>query len=674
MKPLHIASNHRLLSIAIAALLASQLVQAATETWTGATNTWNTSGNWSGTNLPPISGDSLIFGAAGAGGLNLNNDLTSGSFSLLGITFNAGAPAYVIGDGTTTANVGNTFILTGNVINNSTSLQTLNTPFSMTAQRTFSTSAGGGNLTLSGNISGSGGGISKNKAGTLILSGTNSYTGETALNNFGGLEGVLRANDGVGLPTTSNLNIRVGVFETGTDLVRVGGVGAGQMQLKGGVSNNSANGFSAHGGAVNIAFGTLLSPTALTWGSGSFIPGSNTGGLEGLILNHTTANNTLDFKNAVNLNGAVRNVFVNATNSNAIATMSGALSGTGTSGLNKKGSGTLALTGTNTYNGVTTVSAGILNLKAGSLANTAIAVSGTGTLAVKPGSATTVSAGNTATAAAGASLNLGARTFDMTDDFVSTFDLAQESTFAGTALTVTSGATLMFNLGTAGTDRLAVTKTAVVSGTVTVTLDTTGAASLTPGTYNLITAESGLSGGTWQLTGGTTQTVTVGGNDYDLTFNTGDTAISITVAIGSASAYDTWATGLANQAFDFDSDNNGIPNGLQWILGGTQTESNPAAIAPLEFLDATDLILTFKRVDASVTETTLTAEWHIDLVGIWTSVPITRTTDGTDTLGNGVTLTVASNDAAPDDITIKIPRINAAPGAKLFARLKATKP
>jgi hypothetical protein len=75
-----------------------------------------------------------------------------------------------------------------------------------------------------------------------------------------------------------------------------------------------------------------------------------------------------------------------------------------------------------------------------------------------------------------------------------------------------------------------------------------------------------------------------------------------------------------------------------------------------------------------VTETTLTAEWHIDLVGIWTSVPITRTTDGTDTLGNGVTLTVASNDAAPDDITIKIPRINAAPGAKLFARLKATKP
>lgn len=442
MKNRHLAANRHLLPLAtaIATLLASHSAQAATETWTGATNTWNTSGNWTGTNLPPISDDSLIFGAAGAGGLNLNNDLTSGSFSLAGITFNAGAPAYVIGNGTTTANVGNTFVLTNNVTNNSTSLQTINTPFSMTAVRSFNTTAFGGNFTLSGNISGTGGGISKLKTGTLILSGTNSYTGETQLNNFGGQEGVLRANDGVGLPTTSNLNIRVGVFETGVDLVRVGGSAAGEMRLFGGVATNSANGFSAHGGAVNIAFGTLLSPTALTWGSGSFIPGSSTGGLEGLILNHTTANNTLDFKNAVNLNAAVRNVFVNATNSAAIATMSGNLTGTGISGLNKKGVGTLVLTGTNSYTGTTTVSAGTLLINGNS--STAV-----GAVAVNVGTlGGTGRTGGAVTVAGAATLSPGA-SIESLD--VASLSMASTSVFAYEVANNTStGADLLASRGT----------------------------------------------------------------------------------------------------------------------------------------------------------------------------------------------------------------------------------
>jgi len=73
-----------------------------------------------------------------------------------------------------------------------------------------------------------------------------------------------------------------------------------------------------------------------------------------------------------------------------------------------------------------------------------------------------------------------------------------------------------------------------VAGTVNVTIDTTGATSLTDGgSYNLITAASGLTTGapTWQFTGGgTTKTVSVGGNNYRLTLNTSDTAISVSVA------------------------------------------------------------------------------------------------------------------------------------------------
>ena len=107
---------------------------AATSTWTGATATWNTPGNWSAL---PADGDSLIFGAAGAGGTALNNDLTSSAFTINGITFNAGAPAYVISN--------NPFILgAGGVVNNSVShgTQTINNAITLGAPCTINVPSG----------------------------------------------------------------------------------------------------------------------------------------------------------------------------------------------------------------------------------------------------------------------------------------------------------------------------------------------------------------------------------------------------------------------------------------------------------------------------------------------------------------------------------------------------
>lgn len=156
-------------------------VQAAVETWVGGTNLWDTAGNWSGTNTPPQSGDSLVFGAAGAGGLNLNNDYTTSAFNLAGITFNVGAAAFVIGDGTAAdTNAGNTFTLTGNVTNNSNSLETINNSFALGTIATFTTTTGGGNITLGGNVGG-GGGITASGGGTLRLSGANIFTGATTV-------------------------------------------------------------------------------------------------------------------------------------------------------------------------------------------------------------------------------------------------------------------------------------------------------------------------------------------------------------------------------------------------------------------------------------------------------------------------------------------------------------
>ena len=154
---------------------------AATQTWTGTTDAnWATgSVNWSGTS--PSSGDSLVFtSATGAGGLTLvDNLMTPATYNVAGITFNAGAAAFVINPGTAGVNG---FTLTGNVTNSSTSLQTINDAIALSGTNTFSLTTGGGNITLGGAIGGTGA-LKTSGTGILTLSGSNSYSGVTTINS-----------------------------------------------------------------------------------------------------------------------------------------------------------------------------------------------------------------------------------------------------------------------------------------------------------------------------------------------------------------------------------------------------------------------------------------------------------------------------------------------------------
>ena len=152
-----------------------RLAHAATgaDTWVGNTSALFSGANWTGGNNPPLSGDSLFFGAAGSSGTSLTADQTAGII-YTNITFNSGASAYTIGGA-------NGITLAGNVTNNSTSLETLNFPISATAQRTFTTSASGGDITLGGIFSGTAGGVTAAGTGTLTLSGANTYTGTTTI-------------------------------------------------------------------------------------------------------------------------------------------------------------------------------------------------------------------------------------------------------------------------------------------------------------------------------------------------------------------------------------------------------------------------------------------------------------------------------------------------------------
>src|ERR1700722_16475187 len=77
-----------------AMLLSSQIAHAATETWTGTAGTsWGTTGNWTGTNPTPQTGDGLIF--PGITGLTSDDNLGN-NFQIASLQFSTGAGAFVL--------------------------------------------------------------------------------------------------------------------------------------------------------------------------------------------------------------------------------------------------------------------------------------------------------------------------------------------------------------------------------------------------------------------------------------------------------------------------------------------------------------------------------------------------------------------------------------------------
>jgi autotransporter-associated beta strand protein len=355
-------------------------------------------------------------------------------------------------------------------------------------------SGSGGAFTLNGAIGGTGAltFASFNSASVNLLNAVNTYSGDTTISSSGVL--TVGGSGSLGSGTYAGNITNGGKFTYNSSAAQtLSGVISGSGTLtKTNSSTLTLTGANTYTNSTTISGGTLAIGGAGQLASGSYA---------GNITNNATFN----------------------YNSSAAQTLSGIISGTGT--LSKSGNGTLALSGANTYTNTTTSSGGTLKITGGLLDNTAITISG-GTFGVQPGSATTLNLGNTLTVGAGATLNLGGNTFDMTDGAVSTCNLQQESTFAGAALTISSGATLKFNLGNASADLLAVSTAASVSGTVHVTLDASTATAWTGSpSFTILTAASGLNGGTWALTN---PQVTVGGILYNLALAHVATSVTVT--------------------------------------------------------------------------------------------------------------------------------------------------
>ncbi len=388
--------------------------QAANEAWSTAPASGNFSGiNWNaGTTTPTAppantiaAGDALYFGTSSITALT---DDEAAGFSLAGFTFNAGASAYTI--------AGNAFALTGNITNNSASLETINDAFTIAAGTSFSTTTG--NLTLGGNITGTGLGTATlaTGGGTVTLGGTDSFT------SAGGKGNALQVIGGSTLAITGNTTLSLSANDyfsdgqgtaanAGTVTVAAGGTmnvtGAGRF-IVGTFSSGTLNvngtanflgtaplrlGYST-GQTVNSivnlnAGGLLATANAITIDNANaalaatfnFNGGTLRAGAAGLTLLAPTGTGTMTVTTSSTASTVDPNGFVTTISAPIVngATAGGLTIADSSTAKN----GTLILTGANTYTGATTVNTGTLQLgngaAVGSIAGTSIVVNNNGT-------------------------------------------------------------------------------------------------------------------------------------------------------------------------------------------------------------------------------------------------------------------------------------------------------
>ncbi|WP_449235781.1 Ig-like domain-containing protein [Azospirillum doebereinerae] len=416
---------------------------------------------------------------------------------------------------------------------------------------------------FSGVISGSGNDLTKTGTGTLTLSGANTYTGSTTVS-----AGQLTLEGGASLADASAVTVASGATLRLQDSDETIGslAGAGTVTLNGGSltagGNNSSTSFSggvADGsvGAQNLTktgTGTLTLSGSNSYGgtttvSGGTLSVAGDGNLGGgtVTLNGgtlaVTGTGTID--NAVALgvgNGTV------SVGTGITATLSGTVGGAG--GLTKTGAGTLTLSGSGSYAGTTTVSAGTLlvtgtldpsgNVSVGSGAT----LGGTGTLFSSGSKQVTILDGATlAPGVAGTNNGIGTLTINGTLRVNGTLavEVGGSGGVAGTDYDqVAVNGTVSLNGGSLSVSR--VNGYTATSGTVFRIIDNDGSDAVagSPGTFGSI-AE-----GTDATLGGDLYTVRYAsgtGNDVTLSavVNPTVSSVSATTADGTYKAGDTVA-------------------------------------------------------------------------------------------------------------------------------------
>lgn len=387
-----------------------------------------------------------------------------------------------------------------------------------------SIAVGGTASTLSGNITGAGG-FRKTSGGTLILTGSNNYTGKTlvesgtiaitkkqsfyngnpgawtdanfavsaganlvfavgdvgngeislaeflSLSTVGSATGGFLDNASIGIDTTNGGDQTIGTALTNTNMGmnRLGLVKSGTNTLFLTAPNTHGGVTTAFGGTLNLShLSALQNSTLTTTTTGAVVFDAAAGGTN-FTLGGLAGAGTLALQDTL---GGQVNLIVGGNNESTAS--SAVISGAFGSNITKVGTGALTLTGANTYDGGTTVSAGRLNINHASAIGTGPLSINAGTtidnstsLPIELSNANPINFNGDFTFAGTRALNLGAGAVTMTGDTIITTSGTNSTSFALTISSAISGPG--FSLTKSGPGRMFLSGQSDFSGGVTIT-------------------------------------------------------------------------------------------------------------------------------------------------------------------------------------------------------------
>jgi autotransporter-associated beta strand protein len=579
------------------------------------------------------SGGTLAIGNAAA----LNGAVTVQA----GAQFNANQAGGLTGTGALTFNEGSIVLISGNAVAFSGSQATAATIYPGTLVRAATANFGSAGTTLDSILGSGANSVSYITQGNDAANPTNPNTAVYTLNkSVGGIGGVLTndqavnrtitnlANGNITLGTnggviaaTTNSTLTISEDITGNGSLTIGTTSViDGMPKLGTVSLNSANN---HTGGTIVNAGTLTMGNAAALGSTSG-PLTVNGGTLNMAANSLTVGNLTGTGGVISGTSGTRTLtigqgdFGGGNFQGVIANGSG-----GTTALTKTGTGTITLSGFNTYTGATAINAGKLFIN-----------------------------GNQSAATGNVTVNA---------------TLGGKGIIGGNT-TIAAGGMLEFDLGANATSHdkleLTATRTLIFSGASTLTLTSTGGSQ--PGDYTLITAPGGFGSSVPP-----SNVILPAGWTYDAPrFVGSDLKINITSTGVITDPYAAWAVG--GVAFDADANNDGIPNGMAFLLGASSPTS--AVTRPIVSQTVSGLVIQFNMLKPSNRGTATIGVQHSRDIGgddPWTTVPVPNSSGGPT---NGVTFLVTPGGGTVDTVQATISSSEAEGTGKLFGRLRALNP